>query len=354
MWTRTQLKEKAKRSFRANYWKAVVVALIAGAIAGGFSSFSGASSVSHITTTSSYSQLSFDPNSIKVDVEGADELQKLLDEQGMPSDVHVDIMGDGIDVQLGDPGSNVSISMDGDGPIPMLLPSAALGILLAVIIPLILLAFVVAMVMKALVFNPLEVGAKRFFLRNLNEPALARELPYAFDVNYKNIAETMFFRDLFTFLWGLLLIVPGIVKSYEYRMIPYLLADDPTLTREAAFAQSKQLMDGQKWSTFVLDLSFIGWNLLSALTLGLLSIFYVSPYKKQTDAALYEQLRYIAPSPEGGMYDGFAGGGAGGSSMAIPASELPVPPFAQQAPAPTDAAETGAGGAAFAEKGPEQ
>ena len=59
-----------------------------------------------------------------------------------------------------------------------------------------------------------------------------------------------------------------------------------------ALAESKKLMTGNKWKTFVLDLSFIGWDLLSGLTLGILEIFFVGPYKASTDAALYETLKY--------------------------------------------------------------
>ena len=153
----------------------------------------------------------------------------------------------------------------------------------------------VAIVLEALIFNPLQVGTSRFFLRNLGRPAEVKEVAFGYDHNYRQCVKTLFWRDIYVFLWSLLLIVPGIVKSYEYRMIPYLLADDETMTKQRAFAESKRLMRGQKWRAFVLDLSFIGWYLLALLTLGLAAIFYVNPYKCMTDAALYEKLRYGAP-----------------------------------------------------------
>ena len=78
-------------------------------------------------------------------------------------------------------------------------------------------------------------------------------------------------------------------------MIPYLLAENPQMTKEQAFAESKQMMQGQKWRAFVLDLSFIGWDILSGMTLGILGIFYVQPYIEATHAALYERLRYGIP-----------------------------------------------------------
>jgi len=97
--------------------------------------------------------------------------------------------------------------------------------------------------------------------------------------------------------------VPGIVKAYEYRMIPYLMAEDPTMTKDRAFAESKRMMTGQKWNTFVLDLSFIGWYILSAFTLGILAVFYVAPYQCLTSAALYEKLRYGTPEPQPQAYN---------------------------------------------------
>lgn len=78
-------------------------------------------------------------------------------------------------------------------------------------------------------------------------------------------------------------------------MIPYLLADNPQMTKEQAFAESKRMMQGQKWKAFVLDLSFIGWYILSGLTLGILAIFYVSPYVNATHAALYEATVLCKP-----------------------------------------------------------
>ena len=82
------------------------------------------------------------------------------------------------------------------------------------------------------------------------------------------------------------------MKAYEYRLVDYLLAENPALSSAEACEQSRTLMDGNKWNAFVLDLSFIGWNVLSYLTLGLVGLFYASPYENSTNAALYEALRY--------------------------------------------------------------
>ena len=82
-----------------------------------------------------------------------------------------------------------------------------------------------------------------------------------------------------------------VIKTYEYRMIPYILAENPRIKRKEAFELSKQMMKGNKWKTFILDMSFFGWNFLSVLTLGILSIFYVNPYNAATIAELYATLK---------------------------------------------------------------
>ena len=101
----------------------------------------------------------------------------------------------------------------------------------------------------------------------------------------------LFFRDLYTVLWSLLFIIPGIVKSYEYRMIPYLLAEHPDMPMDVAFSESRRMMHGNKWHAFVLDLSFILWFAVTAVTCGIAGVFYVMPYINATNAELYVALK---------------------------------------------------------------
>lgn len=100
---------------------------------------------------------------------------------------------------------------------------------------------------------------------------------------------------LYTFLWTLLLIVPGIIKGYSYSMVPYILAEDDTISISEAIAKSQQITYGYKWDLFLLDLSFILWDFAAALTLGLLS-FYVIPYQKATWAEYYLELSNDEPA----------------------------------------------------------
>ena len=162
---------------------------------------------------------------------------------------------------------------------------------LPVILTFIFFAGVLALALRIFLLRPLEVGCRRYFLEDIIHPAELDCLKAGFSGNYRNVVWVMFCRDIFIFLWTLLLIVPGIVKSYEYRMVPYVLAENPDLSREEAFALSKRMMDGDKMNAFILDLSFIGWALLTILTCGLVGIFYYQPYLALTDAALYQTLK---------------------------------------------------------------
>ena len=147
------------------------------------------------------------------------------------------------------------------------------------------------------VFQPLEVGCKKYFLEASEGRSWLGNMSYAFKNGYANVVASMLLMNVFIFLWGLLLIIPGIYKSYEYRMIPYLLAEDSNLSFSEAKRLSSEMMYGEKWDTFVLDLSFILWNFLSALTWGLVGIFWVNPYIQYTNVELYKVLRTKVPGP---------------------------------------------------------
>lgn len=99
-----------------------------------------------------------------------------------------------------------------------------------------------------------------------------------------------FLRGLFTVLWGLLLIIPGVIAAYSYAMTPYIMIDHPELTPKQAISASKDLMDGHKWELFCLDFSFIGWNLLAALTLNL-GHLVLNPYKSAARTAFYRNIK---------------------------------------------------------------
>ena len=146
----------------------------------------------------------------------------------------------------------------------------------------------IVLVAKVFVGNLLKIGGYRFFILNQTaQPGIGTLLDGFRSGHYVNIVLTMFLRDLFTTLWSLLLVVPGIVKHYEYLMVPYIIAENPAMDYKEAFQISKQMMDGEKMEAFIMDLSFLGWYLLSAVTCGLLAIFYVNPYVQASFAEMY-------------------------------------------------------------------
>ncbi|MBR3170062.1 MAG: DUF975 family protein [Lachnospiraceae bacterium] len=186
------------------------------------------------------------------------------------------------------------------GIVDQLMHNPYFGVISAMIAAVALLAGIAGLALQIFVMNPLEIGIRRYFMEDLYAPCELDRVTYGFKMNYVNGMIAMLLRAVFTALWTMLLIIPGIIKSYEYRMIPYLLAENPDMEWREAFSMSKRMMDGEKWNAFVLDLSFLGWQLLSIITCGLVGIFYVNPYKGLTDAALYMALREkIMLNPQG-------------------------------------------------------
>ena len=219
MWSRSELKQTAKIRFKANYWKSILAALILILVIGGGS--------------------------------GTGFGTKWLTNHGgvereQQNQVSVTEWGDGE--------SKAHTYYNVDHVVSGINNVFVIAAVILLIIVVFLFICIIVIPLQILVLNPLEIGCKRFFAKNLKGDAQVREICYAFDNGYKNNIKTMFFRNLYIFLWILLLIIPGIIKSYEYQMIPYILAENPNITTKEAFALSKKMMYGNKWKSFVLDL----------------------------------------------------------------------------------------------------
>ena len=265
MWSISNLKNRGKEAFKRNYWKCVLVGLVVSMLIGGAG---GAGSGSFSNGFSS----AMESASKTSDDDFYSDLEEIFGEEDDEYD---------------------DFDFDDEEEFDSAMVFAALGIGMAVLFAFIIFALIVGIILDIFVRLPLEVGTSRFFFKNQKTEAKVGELAFAYDNHWKNIAITMFLRKLYIFLWCLLFIIPGIVKAYEYRMIPYILAENPDMDRKAVFALSKKMMDGEKWHAFGLDLSFIGWHLLSIFTVGVLEVFYVAPYQASTNATLYEALKYL-------------------------------------------------------------
>lgn len=252
MWTRSELKSKAKDFLRGNYWKSFWVALVIFLAGGNDNIFLGEGSSSRA---------------------GGGQQP-------------------GVQVNVGDlffgPSSGVSTWwMEWIGLPRIIL--FTVGMALSVL--------VVVLGFRIFIGAPLSVGGKTYFLKGIEGEADPTYLAWVFKSSaYLQVVKTMFLRGLYTFLWTLLLIIPGIVKHYAYRMVPYILAEDPDMEADTAIRESMRMTQGEKMNMFVLDLSFIGWYILGALMLGI-GVFFVHPYYEATYAQLYDTLKHQFDSP---------------------------------------------------------
>lgn len=208
--------------------------------------------------------------------------------------------------------------------------------------------FAIGFAGKAFLGNTLGVGCKRFFLDGLYKKDVnLGQIGSAFKPGYKNIAKTLFVRDIYLGLWiilsttiymilsmvlvfvgiyafvdhshkfpeiilvlfivlGFLFIyvimfisyIPAYIKLLQYLYMPYILAENPDMPTKQVFELSKKMICGEKWNVFVMHLSFLGWVLLSSYTCGILQLFYVGPYIGYTTAAYYEATKQKTGNPQ--------------------------------------------------------
>lgn len=313
MWTRKDLKDNAKRRFTANYWWSVLAAVVLTLILGGSLTVSNKIDMGDI-------KRAIKGNAAKemaVNSEIRDAVEDIKDAvEDIAEDEDFNIVINGHEV-LGIEGAGIneenkekvnnaldSFAEKMEEAIEENKPEEIAKTVMPLAFPIIIAAMGIALfasmfgiAFQILVRNPLEVGGRKFFKVNHSENAKMDNFVFGYKNNFGNVIKIMFLRDLFIFLWSLLFVIPGIIKAYEYRMIPYLLSDDPNMDTQTAFERSKQMMRGNKWKAFVLDLSFIGWHILSGLTFGILGIFYVRPYVFQTEAELYFALKGNGDAP---------------------------------------------------------
>lgn len=227
MWTRQELKLNAKAAFKQNYWRCVLAGLIWTFATG---------------CAATYSYVNQDEQQAQID------------------------------------------ALMADGTFTTSMIVAFLSIIAAVLI--------ISFLFFIFIRNPLVVSVARFFKANSSQRAELGEFKHPFSGGrYLKTVGTLLLEDIIIALFSILLIIPGIVKCYDYYLVKFILADEPELSGKEALRKSKEMMRGHRWNTFVLNLSFIPWYLLGGITLGLVNIFYVMPYVLQTDAQLYLNIK---------------------------------------------------------------
>lgn len=232
MWTRPLLKSNAKQVLRQNYWTALLVCFVTALLTGG----GGTPRLTYNYNTYSDYYNSFDP-----------------------------------------------FHSRGDGSL--------LNAFLTMTPVLVIILLAASLALSVLVSSPIQVGQKRYFMEGRLGRAPFSTLFSAFgNPAYWNVVMAMLLKSLHIFLWSLLFVIPGIYKAYQYRMVEYLLAENPYLPAERALELSREMTNGEKFNIFLLDLSFLGWELLGAMLLGL-GGYFVLPYIEATNAELYAALR---------------------------------------------------------------
>lgn len=149
-------------------------------------------------------------------------------------------------------------------------------------------------IISFVITGPLSLGLAIFSLSlsRIQSP----KLQYLFD-GFDRIGVTFWAYLLtlfFTILWALLLLIPGIIASLSYSMTFYILADDVSIGARDAIKKSKIMMNGNKWKFFCLNLRFIGWALLSILTLGI-GFLWLIPYAEISAAKFYDDIKDRGP-----------------------------------------------------------
>jgi len=187
-------------------------------------------------------------------------------------------------------GGNGSVSLETDEELLAFLNQITPEWLLA-IFGISLIILLLSYVYTFFVGLPVSVGLNRFFMVSREENPNLRDLFFSFTSgSYLNIVKATFLVQLYTALWGLLLIIPGIIKSFEYCFVPYIIAENPAMETRRAFEISREMTQGRKWDIFVLNLSFIGWYFLGICACGVGTLF-VLPYHEATLAELYTASR---------------------------------------------------------------
>lgn len=157
------------------------------------------------------------------------------------------------------------------------------------------LGVLIALAILIFIKNVIRVGYCRFFLetRVYNKTHSNRVLfPWHIKRGAK-IAWIMFVKNIYMLFW-MFTIIGGVIKHYSYKMVPYIIAENPNMKANEAISLSRKMMNGHKWRTFLMDLSFIPWNILNGITCCVLDIFFLNAYKRLTYAELYTSLKKIA------------------------------------------------------------
>lgn len=255
IWRRRELKKRARRLLKECYWPAVAVCLLTVMLTG----WIGSAGISA-------GRLAPESSGVEMSEKRLRELKKDLRENNPIADYKISIFQKQLNLLM-----------------MIFVITATISIFLA------------GLLVIFFIGNPVRVSSKRFFMCNRIRRTDIGMILYVFRNHYTvHVTKVMFIRWAKIVAGCLMLVVPGIIRHYEYSLVPYILAENPRMDTERALELSSAMTEGEKMKMFRLDLSFVLWEAASALTLGLVSAFYLLPYKEFTKAELYHVLRQNA------------------------------------------------------------
>ena len=157
----------------------------------------------------------------------------------------------------------------------------------------------VGQIATILISGPMAYGVASMFIKQTRtgEPMNIPDIFNGFRDDFSNTFLIGLMTTLFTMLWSLLFVIPGIVKAYSYSMAMYIKNDNPDYDWRKCIDESQEMMSGHKADLFMLDLSFLGWMIVGTLCAGV-GVFWVNAYMSAAHAQFYEDLRLYSGQPE--------------------------------------------------------
>lgn len=318
---RPLLKEHAKQALKRNFWMAMLVCFVGILLGGnwtglnnsstfsGFHSFSPSGSFqddfgNDFDFSSGYDYTSPSANATK---EMLDAIEDIIQETDSGQDFSYDY-----DDSLSDSDNIKAFYHEVLDHYHLTEESLAQGFLIGIAIVLLLfvviwlISTVIRFALGSFIGAPIGVGLRKYFMKNRLGKASFDDLFSAFSGgHYMDTVKTLFATNIRIWGWSLLFYFPGLVKYYEYFFVPYIMAENPTISKERARELSSQMSNGHKWQMFVLELSFLGWMMLfvaeeiflALISCGLLAIpgvllmYPLIAYIRATYAELYEERR---------------------------------------------------------------
>ena len=213
---------------------------------------------------------------------------------GLVASILGGISGGGPEFKVNIDGSNISMNFNVAGQTIKSIGTnggvdSAVGAFILASLPIIIIASLFAAVIYFVLGSFIGVGYAKFNLNLVDKKNAAFETLFEYFSHWKTTTIARLLRALYTFLWSLLFIIPGIVAGFSYAMTEYILAENPDLTPDEAIQASKSMMMGNRWRLFCLQFSFIGWDILATLAFGI-GHLWLTPYKQAAYAAFYREV----------------------------------------------------------------